>query len=50
MKFYPLWSSGWGEMATDGRTDGRTDDAATICLPIGKHNYPYLTILGGPAG
>ena len=41
MKFYPIWSRGCGEMASDRRTtrrtDGWTDEAATICSPFWKH-------------
>ena len=50
MKFHPIWSSSWGEMASngridgriDGRTDGRTNEAATICSPFGEHKKGYL--------
>ena len=38
MKFYPVWSRGCQETASDGQTDRQTEDAAPTCSPFGEHN------------
>ena len=44
LKFDPIWSKGYEEMASDGRTKGRkdrlTDEAVTISSPFREHNNP----------